>query len=81
MGMTDQRRNPERDDSDGGSPPRMPRWVKIAVIVVGALVLVLITLQLTGAGGQHGPGRHALGGTGTAADVAPQLTPAFVGLG
>ena len=75
--MTDQRRDAERDDRDGGSPPRVPRWVKIAAIVVGALLLVFLVLQLSGVGGQHGPGRHALD---TSAGVAPQRPPAFLGL-
>jgi hypothetical protein len=68
--MTNPGRNTDMgDDSDRGSPPRMPRWVKVGAIVVGVLVLVFIVLQLTGVGGQHGPGRHTLGGTSTAACV------------
>ena len=60
--MTDPRRNAEAGDhSDPGSPPRTPRWVKVAAAVVGALVLIFILLQLLGVGGQHGPGRHTLG--------------------
>ena len=44
-----------RDDTQ---PPAMPRWVKVSMIVVGALLLVFVVLKLTGAGGQHGPGLH-----------------------
>jgi hypothetical protein len=43
---------------DRGSPPRMPRWVKWSLIVVGVLLLLLlVVLPLFGV--QHGPGRHA----------------------
>ncbi|SMD25170.1 hypothetical protein [Kibdelosporangium aridum] len=38
-----------------------PRWVKWSVIVVGVLVLIVVVLQLTGLGGQHGPGQHLPG--------------------
>jgi hypothetical protein len=48
-------------ESDAGAPPRMPRWVKVAAIVVGILVLVFVVLNLLGIGGEHGPGRHGLG--------------------
>ena len=41
----------------------MPRWVKIAAIVVGLLILLFVVLQLTGIGGEHGPGRHMSGET------------------
>lgn len=43
---------------DGEQPPAMPRWVRLSLIVAGVLLLVLVALKLTGAGGQHGPGRH-----------------------
>ena len=52
-----------RTDADEGTPPGMPRWVKIAAIVVGLLVLLFVVLQLTGIGGEHGPGRHMSGAT------------------
>lgn len=35
-----------------------PRWVKVSGVVVIALVLIFVILQLTGIGGNHGPGRH-----------------------
>jgi uncharacterized cupredoxin-like copper-binding protein len=48
-------------------PHTRPRWVKVAMII-GALVLLLATLSLTGVlpggPGGHGPGRH-LGGNET----------------
>lgn len=47
--------------SDPGSPPGMPRWVKISALAVGALVLLFLILQLAGIGGEHGPGRHMSG--------------------
>lgn len=50
-----------RPGADHGTPPRMPRWVKVAAIVVGLLVLLFVVLQLTGIGGVHGPERHMSG--------------------
>ena len=41
-----------------GGPPAMPRWVKVSLLVVGALLLLFAVLKLTGLAGQHGPGRH-----------------------
>ncbi len=61
--MTDPSRDP-------GAPPRAPRWVKIAVIVVGILILVFIALQVTGVGGQHGPGRHGMSASPAQPDAA-----------
>jgi hypothetical protein len=40
----------------------MPRWVKVSLIVVGALIALFVVLQLAGVGGNHGPGRHSGGG-------------------
>lgn len=40
------------------TPPGIPRWVKIAALLVGLLILLFVILQLTGIGGAHGPGRH-----------------------
>lgn len=39
------------------SPPSMPRWVKVAVLVVLVLVAGLVIIMLV-AGGEHGPGLH-----------------------
>jgi hypothetical protein len=46
--------------SDQGTPPATPRWVK----VVGAVVVLLILLVIIAlvAGGEHGPGRHVSSG-------------------
>ena len=38
--------------------PGTPRWVKLSAISVGALILVVLALKVTGVGGRHGPGRH-----------------------
>ena len=41
----------------GGHPPRTPRWVWAALVVVGVLVALGVVLLLV-SGGEHGPGRH-----------------------
>ncbi|HET9139074.1 hypothetical protein [Actinophytocola sp.] len=56
-------------DPTTGTPPRVPRWVVVSGTVVGVLVLVFIVVQLTGLGGQHGPGRHLPGGGSPPASV------------
>ena len=45
-----------------GSPPGMPRWVKVSGIIVAVLVLLLIVVLLIRGGG-HGPRRHVSGGS------------------
>jgi hypothetical protein len=63
--MTDQPSPPGVDgtDVDRRSPPGVPRWVKLSVLIVGALILVVVVLALTRVlGGEHGPGRHLPGG-------------------
>lgn len=60
--MTEQSPNLERQSGAGpSSPPGMPRWVKIAAITVGVLIVLFLVLQLTGIAGEHGPGRHMSG--------------------
>ncbi|MBN8200048.1 hypothetical protein [Bacillus sp. NTK034] len=39
-------------------PPGMPRWVKVSLIIVIALLLLFVIMHLTGTGGKHGPMRH-----------------------
>ena len=40
-------------------PHTRPRWLKVSLIVVGALILVVVILAVTGVlGGGHGPGQH-----------------------
>jgi hypothetical protein len=46
--------------ADRASPPGMPRWVKLSLILVAVLVLVVVIAMLI-AGGEHGPSRHAPG--------------------
>ena len=47
--------------SNAETPPGMPRWVKVFVLIVILLILLVVVLKLTGIGGDHGPGRHAPG--------------------
>jgi hypothetical protein len=52
--------NPRRDSgSDSASPPRMPRWVKVAAVIAGLLLLAFLVLRFTGIAGEHGPSRHS----------------------
>jgi hypothetical protein len=46
-----------------GSPPRIPRWLKLSAMIILALVLLFVILKLTGVGGgmDHGPGAPAGG--------------------
>ena len=72
--MTDPRGSSPTDDASGvapdrGSPPRMPRWVKWPVIVIGVLVLLFLVLRFFGI--EHGPGRHMPGGETSPAGVTP----------
>ncbi len=76
---TDQPPSPDTRDDTGARPDRRsttqaphqrPRWVKVSMIiaaVVGALLVLMVILQLLGIGGGmggHGPGRHlGLGAT------------------
>jgi hypothetical protein len=53
--------------ADRGSPPGMPRWVKVSGIIVAVLVLLLVIVLLLAGG--HSPRRHLSGG---AAGVAPR---------
>ena len=43
--------------ADRGSPPGMPRWVKVSGIIVAVLVLLLVVVLLLSGG--HGPRRRA----------------------
>lgn len=38
--------------------PGMPRWVKVAIALIIALVLLAVILKVTGGANGHGPGRH-----------------------
>lgn len=48
------------DSPNSETPPGMPRWVKVFVLLV-LLVILLVVVIMFLAGGDHGPGRHALG--------------------
>ena len=58
---------PETGDDPGvrpnhGSPPGIPRWVKVFGIVALILILLVAIIMFTGIGGQHGPDRHMRSG-------------------
>jgi len=55
----------DRDGSEPGGVPGVPRWVKVIGIVVAMLIVLVVLAQLTGLAGDHSPGRH-LGGQGPA---------------
>jgi hypothetical protein len=60
MADSPRRRDPAGVGADPASPPRMPRWVKLSLILVALLVLLVVIVMLM-AGGGHGPSRHAPG--------------------
>lgn len=66
--MADSPPNSDTGDDTGvgprrASPPGMPRWVKISLVIVIVLVLAFLILNFAGfGGGGHGPRRHSGGG-------------------
>ena len=40
-------------------PPPRPRWVKVSLLIAGAIIVLFVVLQFVG--GDHGPGRHTGG--------------------
>jgi hypothetical protein len=56
------------DESSGG----IPRWIKVAGIILA--VLVLLAVAMLAVGGGHSPRRHGSGGTGgpVPADTTPR---------
>lgn len=68
--MADSSHSASPGEADRESPPGMPRWVKIAAIIVGILVLLFVVLKLTGIGGEHGPGRHLSAGNASVVSSA-----------
>jgi hypothetical protein len=66
--------------ADRASPPRMPRWVKLSLILVAALVLVVVIVMLI-AGGGHGPSRHARGVQASLISVTAEFALSGGGLG
>lgn len=66
--------------ADSPSYPGAPRWVKVFGMVVIVLVLLFVTLHLTGVvGGGHGPGRHIgsvdAGGQAPPSSITEARTP------
>ena len=66
--------------ADRASPPRMPRWVKLSLIVAAVLVLAVVIVMLI-AGGGHGPSRHAPGVQLPPISVTADPAPSGGGLG
>ena len=66
--------------ADPASPPRMPRWVKLSLILVTVLVLAVVIAMLI-ASGDHGPSRHAPGIQLPPISVTANVAPSGGGLG
>jgi hypothetical protein len=49
---------------DPGSTTRTPRWVKVFGLIALVVILLFVVVLLVG-GGEHGPSRHAGGGSDT----------------
>jgi hypothetical protein len=61
--------------STKAAPPPRPRWLKALAIGAAVAVAVLIVVALL-IGGDHGPGRHASGGSeGDSHTLAVQHSP------
>lgn len=57
--------------ADEGEPAgRLPRWVKVSLIVALLVAVLVVVMMLVGGGG-HGPGRHS--GAATIAGVSPWI--------
>jgi uncharacterized protein (DUF305 family) len=51
--------------AEQSSYPGIPSWVKILGLVALGVVAIVVVVMITGAGGNHGPGRHSsTGGSG-----------------
>lgn len=65
------------DDAGAGrgreSPPGIPRWVKVSLIIAVVVVLLVAIIALTGVGGPHGPGRHLPGGHQPSGGLTPPV--------
>ena len=54
--------------------PGMPRWVKVSLIIVIAVLVLLVVLMLTGVfGGGHGLGQFGLGRHVLAGGTPPSI--------
>ena len=40
------------------APPGLPAWMKVSLVVAGAIVAIFVLLSVLGVGGEHGPGFH-----------------------
>lgn len=49
--------HPNDDRGSGSGREPAPHWVKVAGVIVGVLVVLVILVMVFG-GGDHGPGRH-----------------------
>jgi hypothetical protein len=74
------RRDTAGVEADRASPPRMPRWVKLTLILAAVLVLVVVIVMLI-AGGGHGPSRHARGVDASPISVTAEFALSGGGLG
>lgn len=59
----------EHEASRDEAGPGMPRWVKVIGLVLAVVAALALLAQLTGAAGNHGPGRHLSIGLGSAGYV------------
>jgi len=66
---------PDGGDGRDGSPPGVPRWVKVSGLVVLIVAAVVVVLMLV-VDGQHGPGLH----TGAESSTVMVASPAPGGL-
>jgi hypothetical protein len=59
--MAEPTRSPDTGEdhttADAGRPskPGLPRWLKVSLVIVIAVLALLVVLSLTGVLGQHGP--------------------------
>lgn len=61
--MAESTPNRDRDEQPSDRPlSGTPRWVKVFAVVALTLIVGFILLQVSGVGGEHGPGRHAPNG-------------------
>lgn len=51
------------------SPPRAPRWVKVAGVIAGVIVILVLVALI--AGGEHSPRRHFGGEPSAPAHTPP----------
>jgi hypothetical protein len=65
--MADRPHSPSTGDDSGSvydheSTVGIPRWVKVAGIILAVVALLVVVVLLVGGGGGHGPSRHGSGG-------------------